>query len=409
MQTGTKLLFIFGLVSSFLFFTGCSEQEKDVPKQITTERIIQEDGQAVRLTDDPNVYIQDDETPIAYMYVTVVADQEEQTTFYQVNHPAFSEEDAKVKVIFQEGTEEGPQPGFFGYGQNRENAMLETRGQSTRSHAQKSYKVKLQNSAGLWRNQEVINLNKHPYEATRVRNKLSFDYFRLIPDMTSLRTQFVHLFVKDQTANPPDTDFRDLGLFTQIEQANKRFLGSHGLDPNGYLYKSTMFEFYRYADELYDVTDPQYKKEAFESVLEIKGRADHAKLIDMLEDVNKSTSDFNKVFDKHFDRDNYLTWVGMNILFGNIDTRTQNYYLYSPLNHPKWYFLPWDYDGGWGYHEDDMLDPSRLGEWEFGLANYWGSVLHQRFFKDPQNVEALDAKNRTIKGNRNPGTNESYA
>lgn len=390
----TRIEFIFILLLLFLLvLAGCSPEEQEPLEQAVSSQKVSELPQDKPLTEDRNVYLADEKTPIVDFYVTVRKDEDNLTTFYQLNHaPPENPEELKVKVIFQEGTAEGPRPDLFGYGEKLENGVLTTRGQTTRFSPQKSYKIKLMNRAGLWRNQEVINLNKHPFDATRIRNKLSFDYFRLIPDMTSLRTQFVHLHVKDETANPPETSFKSYGFYTQIEQANKRFLGAHGLDPNGYLYKPKFFEFYRSENELRDVTDPQYNKQAFESILEIKGREDHAKLITMLEDINHSTSDFDQVFDKHFDRDNYLTWVGLNILFGNIDTRTQNYYLYSPLNHPKWFFLPWDYDGAWGKYEDDPLRPKELADWEVGISNYWGNVLHKRFFKNPKNVEALTKK-----------------
>ena len=54
--------------------------------------------------------------------------------------------------------------------------------------------------------------------------------------MMGLRTQFVHLWVCDQTEKSNDT-FEDYGLFTQVEQLNKTALKAHGLDKSGHLYK----------------------------------------------------------------------------------------------------------------------------------------------------------------------------
>jgi hypothetical protein len=92
------------------------------------------------------------------------------------------------------------------------------------------------------------------------------------------------------------------------------------------------------------------------------------------------------VMDRHFDRENYLTWVAMNILMDNGDTQTQNFFLYSPLNSEKWYFLPWDYDGAW----EIKVRPDRTTL--MGLSTYWGSVLHNRFFRSEENVSLLKNK-----------------
>ena len=60
--------------------------------------------------------------------------------------------------------------------------------------------------------------------------------------MTGLRTQFVHLYVRDLTTGS-GAAFEDYGLYTQVEQLNKTALKTHGLDRNGQLYKVNSFEF----------------------------------------------------------------------------------------------------------------------------------------------------------------------
>ena len=57
-------------------------------------------------------------------------------------------------------------------------------------------------------------------EGMRFRNKLTYDLMKKIPQMLSLRTQFVHLYVKDNTDGTSDS-FADYGLYTQVEQLNK--------------------------------------------------------------------------------------------------------------------------------------------------------------------------------------------
>ena len=385
------------VLAFFLFLFGCSNENENVEEltddgENTTPQAVEQSDQ---LVEDRRIYKYDEENEVVHLYVTILPvneNRDDSLTFFDMNrwYDFNSNKTAspKLEVIFQEGDKEGPKKGNFGYEADQANAIIKIRGNSSRYEIQKSYKIKLYDQTGLWSGQKSLNLNKHMDDLTRVRNKLSFDYFKMIPNMTSLRTQFVNLHIKDLTANPLGTAFEDYGLYTHVEQANERFLASHGLHPYGNLYKAQSFEFFRYPDQLKLEDDPSYDNDLFEAVLEVKGSKDHAKLLEMLEDINDYSLNFEQVFEQYFDRENYLTWIAVNILFGNEDTMTQNFYLYSPLNSNKWYFLPWDYDGAWGWNEENGRTDRPA--WQSGLGRYWGTVLHKRFFKNPVNVEALN-------------------
>lgn len=354
------------------------------------------------LTDNPDVYQKDDPSSVVTMYLTVRKGndlentnhtwQEVNNTIKYADNRVVQGIDTKAEAILQIGDENGPLPGELGYDTPVTNSTVQIRGSSTSQGDLKSYKVELFNSAGSWRGQKTINLNKHIYDLTRVRNKLAFDLLKGIPNMVSLRTQFVHLYVKDETSDPPKQAFEDYGLFTQVEQPNKTFLKSHLLDRYGQLYKAIMFEFYSYPDQLKSADDPQYNKANFETVLEIKGNNDHTKLLKMLDDVNNWAIPINKTFEKYFDADNYFTWMAFNILMGNLDTNSQNFFLYSPQNAEKWYFLPWDYDGSLMRKENEVLQNSPYSQREQGVSNYWGVVLHQRVLTVPEYRQKLDEK-----------------
>jgi spore coat protein H len=389
---------------------GCTpDAEVSQPQEQGARSAVPPAGEyAPKLQENRLVYEKDQPGSVVHLYITVTEDNltaERPMTWAELNriaNEADSTAERKLNVIVQEGTDQGPQKGMFGYGTQEPNASITLRGKSSIRAPQKSYKIKLFDNAGYWRDQRTINLNKHASDFTRLRNKLSFDYFKQLPDITSLRTQFVHLHVRDLTSGRAQAPFEDYGLYTQIEQPNKSFLRTHGLDPYGHLYKASNFEFFRYPDKLKTADDPAYDKQAFESVLEINGSNDHAKLLRMLDDVNDMSQDFDDVFDRHFDRDNFLTWMAANILMDNVDTSTQNFFLYSPLNAEKWYFLPWDYDGAFGYYGGPGGDPRERSLWQRGIQNYWGSVVANRFFKNPQNVEQLVAKVRELRAIINP-------
>ena len=344
----------------------------------------------VHLRDKDSLYENDDDTSVVTMYLTVSKGNSSENTDHtweEINsYSVYDYEEMGVDryqaaALLQIGNENGPTEGMVGYGENIPNATVQIRGQTSSRNAQKNYKIELKKNKGTWRGQRTINLNKHMTEGMRFRNKLAYDLLKGIPQLISLRTQFVHLYVKDTTDGSADAEFEDYGLYTQVEQLNKTGLKNHGLDSNGQLYKINSFEFYRYEDVIKLQDDPSYDSAAFEKLLEIKGSTDHRKLIQMLEAVNDYSIPIDTVLEEYFDEENITYWMGFQILMGNVDTQSRNVYLYSPLNSDTWYFIPWDNDGSLMRPEYKITGFSDQKSWESGVSNYWGNVLFQRCLK----------------------------
>ena len=91
----------------------------------------------------------------------------------------------------------------------------------------------------------------------------------------------------------------------------------------------------------------------------------------MLSDLNNYSVPIETTFPKYFDEENYFTWLAFQLLTGNVDTTSQNFYLYSPQNGDKWYFIPWDNDGAWQYEEDIAYRGIMSGyHYTQGVSNY---------------------------------------
>lgn len=280
------------------------------------------------------------------------------------------------------------------------NAKMRMRGSSTRLAEQKSYRVKLRSTSPCsasttypcWRNDEItLQFNKHPYDLTRVRNKLAFDLMRDIPHINSLRTQFAHITYNDGSADS------DLGLFTHVEKMGKEYLQNRGYDTSSNIYKAN--EFYFESDSRLNV-DPTVSGSEFESVLEVENTSgDHTALRAMVTALNDDSVNFNTTFDTYFNRNNYLTWLATNILFGNHDTLTQNFALYQPAGGNRFYFLPWDYDGSLGFEDqpNELAEGDLYDDWQLGLANWWGSPLHRRFMQEPGNLALIKAAVKEVR------------
>lgn len=355
----------------------------------------------VKVSDSVSVYKDDDDCSVVTMYLTVSqgngADNTNHTwTDLNAYSVYYYEEKGiyryKVEGILQVGDENGPVQGQFGYGEFAPNCIVQIRGATSTRSPQKSYKIEINKNEGYWRGQRTIALNKHVYDSVRFRNKMSYDLLKTIPGAFSARTQFVRLYVKDLTEGDKNAQFEDYGLYTQVEQINKTYLRNHGLDEFGQLYKATMFEFLNY-DAIKLSDDPSFDREAFESILEIKGNEDHSKLIAMLADLNNYGIPIEEILDKYFDEENYYTWLAFQMLTGNGDTTSQNFYLYSPQNGNKWYFISWDNDDAWNYEEDIAYGGDTDGyRYTKGVSNYWGSTLHQRVLKSEECRKKLDDK-----------------
>ena len=302
-----------------------------------------------------------------------------------------------VNGLLQVGDENGPVEGELGYGQSIPNATVTIRGQTSSRYSQKNYRISIKDGKGTWNDQKVINLNKHEQDMTRFSNKMCYDLMKNLEDMISLRTQFVHLYVKDTTEGG-NNDFTDYGLYTQVEQLNRRALQSHGLDKNGQLYKINFFEFYRYEDVIMLKNDADYDEKAFEELLEIKGDDDHSKLIAMLDDVNNYSVPIEEIIDKWFEEDNLLSWLAFQILVGNTDTQSRNSFLYSPLNVDTFYFISWDCDGAFVDTKRQYQVTDEVYGWEKGISNYWGNVLFQRIFKSDTLRSDLNEKIEEYRG-----------
>ena len=361
------------------------------------EKAPETDINSVHLRDNAELYNVYDDSGVVTMYLTVSRGNDSENTNHswaEINHYSVYDYTAmavpryQVAALLQVGDENGPVAGEVGYDMLAPNATVQIRGQTSSRYAQKNYKIKLKKNKGSWRGQRTIALNKHQQDGLRFRNKMAYDLIKGIDEMMGLRTQFVHLYVKDLTDSSSGV-FEDYGLYTQVEQLNKTALKAHSLNPEAQLYKVNFFEFFRYEDSIKLTSDPTYDQSIFEYYLEIKGDSDHSKLIQMLDDLNDDSQSMELILEKYFDVENIAYWMAFQILTGNTDTQSRNMYLYSPQNSDTWYILDWDNDGMLFRTENNVKQRNVDVGWEYGISNYWGNVLFRRCLQTESYRNAL--------------------
>lgn len=262
------------------------------------------------------------------------------------------------------------------------NAEMRQRGGTTRLAPQKSFKIRFEDKDAVWRDERSILLNKHPFESDRIRNKLAFDLMSDIPHLLSFRTQFVNLWIDDGQGAT------DYGLFTHIESPGNRYLRRRGLDDNGRLYKVNTFNFSK-DDISYLELNPDgspLDEDRFEERLSIESGDDHRPLLKMMADLHDPAVSFETVFAKYFNENNVLTWMTVNFLLHQIDAISQNYMLYNPAGTERFYFLPWDYDGGFAVEPEPPagFDNNALKKRLFyGYARAINNDFITRYYKRP--------------------------
>ena len=290
----------------------------------------------------------------------------------------------EIKVHFQ--SDDFPDDGKVS------NATLRLRGGASRLEDLKSYRIKLDSKKVLWRGERKLQINKHLSDLTRIKNKLSFDLMQKIPNLPSLRTQFVHMYL----------DNKDYGLYTHVENVGKEYLLRRGFHKNSNVYKAYHLDFKLHPKLALDANGQPLDIKGFEYILEQKRGKDSKKLLEMLNAVNNYNNNFkNDVLDKYFNVNNLLTWEAVNILMGNTDVTTSNFYILNPKGKDTFYFLPWDYDSTWGYDwqptivEGDYVPGRRYR----GPQNLWATEIGKRFLMQPGAITQLKRAVEEIKNN----------
>lgn len=391
------------IIVLLLLLSGCDLQPEMVSNWILTQEESYEKavGAELQVTDDQNLYSRGENEDIAVLYLAVAPGNQADGTNYtwtQINAVPLSDQGAQpyqCEGVFQVGDENAPTEGSFGYGQLTANCTVRLQGANASKRQQKSYRITIKDGMGNLDGMKSLVLSKSFSDPLRVTNMLCYRLMEKIPALLSTRTQLVHLYVKD-TAEGMDALYRDYGLYTMVEPINKTYFKNRNLDGDGRIYKANSFDFARHGDVLTLATSPVYQQSAFEALLEVKGDPDHSRLLEMLEAVNNPDTPIQQVVNTYFDPDNLYTWLAFNLLTGNKDASTENFYLYNPTGSNRFYFLSWDCDGAFRDAYEEMRAPGQSPSWDTGVFSFYDNVLFARLFQDPACLSSLSTAVDTL-------------
>lgn len=389
------------LLSLTLTLSGCAAETVSNGILTREESYEKAAGAELQVADANHLYRREEPEEIAAVYLAVAPGNEADgtdhtwTQIHTVPLADQGDQPYQCEGVFQVGDENAPTEGSFGYGQLTANCVVRLQGANASRRQQKSYRITIKDGMGSLDGMKSLVLSKSFSDPLRITNMLCFRLMEDIPALLSTRTQLVHLYVKD-TAEGADALYRDYGLYTMVEPINKTYFKNRNLDGDGGIYKAVSFDFSRHEDAIMLATAPAYQKTAFEALLEVKGDPDHTRLLEMLEAVNNPNIPIGQVVNTYFDPDNLYDWLAFNLLTGNKDASTENYYLYNPTGSDRFYFLSWDCDGAFRDGYEEMRAPGQSPGWDTGVFSFYDNVLFSRILQDSACVSDLSTAVDTL-------------
>ncbi|MFN0275268.1 MAG: CotH kinase family protein [Chitinophagales bacterium] len=186
---------------------------------------------------------------------------------------------------------------------------------------------------------DKMNLNNGFSDPTFLREKIFYDYCKEI-GISAPRANFAVVYINE-------TYF---GLYTLVEEVEKKFLDNHFDDIDGNLYKGDPEGDLSY----YGEAPHEYKKRYTVET----NREDHdwTDLIELIKKINLSEADkFEQQVAGNLYIPNFLSYWSSLILSSSLDSyigSAHNYFLYNDEKSGKFYFIPWDCNetfGGYNY------------------------------------------------------------
>ena len=215
-----------------------------------------------------------------------------------------------------------------------------------------------------FRGLKKINLNNNDSDPSYLREALSYELFREA-GIPAPRVGWARVVVAVGDKEP-----KAMGLYTLVEQVDKRFLKRHYGTADGLLIKPSTFGTFRHFG---DVWSERYERAYVPKTEGTPEQQQHlvgfARLLNLAGD-----DEFEQKVDEYLDVDQFVNFLAVNVLLSNLDSflgGTQNYYAYLEPRSNLVQLLPWDMDHSFGAFEllgtpeerrDFSLDSPAIGE-----------------------------------------------
>ena len=197
-----------------------------------------------------------------------------------------------------------------------------------------------------------LNLNNEVTDPSMLREALSYEMFRAAGIVCS-RVNWARVYLTVGA----DRDRKASGLYTIVEQVDKRFLKDRFGDAAGLLLKPSTFGVFRYLGEDWSKYEVAYVPKTKPTETQKQRVIAFAKLLHQGDD-----GEFEARVEEYLDVDQFLRFLAINVLLSNLDSflgGAQNYYVYLDTGSNRLQFIPWDMDVSFGAFDMEGTPASR--------------------------------------------------
>lgn len=220
----------------------------------------------------------------------------------------------------------GTRASLFFRGRFYDNIFCRIRGQSTANWPKHKYKFDFYRGGHFsWKegapDVEEFNVNSHFRDGYLRENAI----FAFLNQVGSPAPETMYIWIKRNGA--------DMGLFSFVEQVDEEFLGRHGFDASGALYK---------AINVPATLSPTVNTRLYRKLL--RRDEPYTDLIDLTTNINIANPDRFAYVADEVNLPNYINVMAAMAVPSNHDQLTKNYYLYRDPHRQEWFRMPWDGD-----------------------------------------------------------------
>ncbi|SDJ82841.1 CotH kinase family protein [Natronincola ferrireducens] len=237
--------------------------------------------------------------------------------------------DGYIKLSQQEGEERRVEVRF--------------RGDSTRYLPKKSFHIRFEEGQDFIFGSNRLNLNASYTDPSLMREKLAMDMFKEL-GLPAPRAKYIDLYINDIYE----------GLYIHIERIDENLLKNAGLNPNGTLVRD---EFIRNIDKEeidrsslfgYNIDSIEEKEDFLKENFDYRNKPDWGALAQLASWIYDTPAgeEFYRGFQEKFYLEEFIDWLAIHFLIGDVDSFGDDYWLYIDHQAPngRWRLIPWDKD-----------------------------------------------------------------
>lgn len=279
---------------------------------------------------------------------------------------------------------------FNGSDEIQELTGLRFRGGSSRWLPKKSFNVRFEQSQDLLFGSDRMNINAMYTDPTMMREQISFEMFRKL-DMPASQTRYFDLWINGIYE----------GTYIHIQRVDEWLLSNNGLNPDGTLVRDQ----FRGNPALpgsafaydYGNLDQDARLALISDNFDFRGDPSWVHLDDFIQWVRATPAgpDFATGFEQRVAIDNFIDWLLVHWLIGDVDSWGDDYWLYLDHDDPdaRWHFIPWDKDLALGSHfRDGFFTDNDFFAYEYPLRGGWDNLMIAKVLATPSLADVINQR-----------------